>query len=49
MDVKSFAAIVDSHLVPGVGRRNYTGFVTKTIVYAATLIIFLVGMNDASV
>ncbi|KKZ66808.1 hypothetical protein EMCG_07497 [[Emmonsia] crescens] len=32
---------MDVHLVPGAGRRNYTGFVTKTIVYAATLFVFL--------
>ncbi|EEQ91468.2 uncharacterized protein BDCG_06588 [Blastomyces dermatitidis ER-3] len=33
--------MMDVHLVPGGGRRNYTGFVTKTIVYAATLLVFL--------
>ncbi|PGG95525.1 hypothetical protein AJ79_10006 [Helicocarpus griseus UAMH5409] len=32
---------MDVHLVPGGGRKNYTGFVTKTIVYAATLFVFL--------
>ncbi|ODH46358.1 hypothetical protein GX48_07549 [Paracoccidioides brasiliensis] len=31
---------MDIHLVPRSG-RNYTGFVTKTIVYAATLVVFL--------
>ncbi|KMU86989.1 hypothetical protein CIHG_04929 [Coccidioides immitis H538.4] len=35
------AAILDFHLVPGEGRRNYTGFVTKTILYSATLLVFL--------
>ncbi|EGC45181.1 conserved hypothetical protein [Histoplasma capsulatum var. duboisii H88] len=33
--------MMDVHLVPVGGRRNYTGFVTKTIVYAATLFLFL--------
>ncbi|EFW17309.1 conserved hypothetical protein [Coccidioides posadasii str. Silveira] len=32
---------MDFHLVPGEGRRNYTGFVTKTILYSATLLVFL--------
>ncbi|KAK2779227.1 hypothetical protein FQN52_002523 [Onygenales sp. PD_12] len=34
-------SIVDIHLVPGGGRKNYTGFVTKTIVYVATFFVFL--------
>ncbi|KAK2809076.1 hypothetical protein FQN50_004129 [Emmonsiellopsis sp. PD_5] len=34
-------AIVDIHLVPGGGRKNYTGFVTKTIVYVTTFFVFL--------
>lgn len=34
---------MDFHLVPGDGRRNYTGFVTKTIVYGLTLLLLLVG------
>ncbi|PGH14939.1 hypothetical protein AJ80_05702 [Polytolypa hystricis UAMH7299] len=33
---------MDFHLVPGEGRRNYTGFMTKTIVYVVTLFVFLV-------
>lgn len=32
---------MDFHLVPRGTDRNYTGFLTKTIVYVATLIIFL--------
>ncbi|OJD20625.1 hypothetical protein ACJ73_08036 [Blastomyces percursus] len=40
---------MDVHLVPGGGRRNYTGFVTKTIVYAATLLVFLTSMYFARV
>ncbi|KAL1954232.1 hypothetical protein VTO42DRAFT_1512 [Malbranchea cinnamomea] len=37
--------------MPGAGRKNYTGFITKTIVYSATLIVFLVafGLTIASV
>ncbi|OAX85531.1 hypothetical protein ACJ72_00070 [Emergomyces africanus] len=36
--------MMDVHLVPRGGRRNYTGFVTKTIVYAATFFVFLTGV-----
>lgn len=32
---------MDFRLVPGDGHNNYTGFVTKTIVYVGTLIFFL--------
>ncbi|KAJ5792677.1 uncharacterized protein N7503_008655 [Penicillium pulvis] len=32
---------MDFHLVPRGTDRNYTGFLTKTIVYSATLVVFL--------
>lgn len=32
---------MDFHLVPRGTDRNYTGFLTKTIVYTGTLVIFL--------
>ncbi|OQE28752.1 hypothetical protein PENSTE_c003G02000 [Penicillium steckii] len=32
---------MDFHLVPRGADRNYTGFLTKTIVYSGTLVIFL--------
>ncbi|EAU33517.1 conserved hypothetical protein [Aspergillus terreus NIH2624] len=32
---------MDFHLVPRGEDRNYTGFLTKTIVYCGSLIIFL--------
>lgn len=34
---------MDFHLVPRGEDRNYTGFLTKTIVYTASLIVFLAG------
>jgi len=34
---------MDSHLVPRGTDRNYTGFLTKTIVYSGTLVVFLAG------
>lgn len=34
---------MDSHLVPRGTDRNYTGFLTKTIVYTGSLIVFLGG------
>lgn len=34
---------MDIDLVPGGRGRNYTGILTKTIVYVGTLIIFLIG------
>jgi len=34
---------MDFHLVPRGADRNYTGFLTKTIVYSGTLVIFLAG------
>lgn len=34
---------MDFHLVPRGTDRNYTGFLTKTIVYASTLLLFLAG------
>lgn len=35
---------MDFHLVPRGEDRNYTGFLTKTITYTASLIVFLAGM-----
>lgn len=32
---------MDFHLVPRGTDRNYTGFLTKTIVYSGTLVFFL--------
>lgn len=32
---------MDFHLVPRDSSRNYTGFLTKTIVYSGTLVFFL--------
>ncbi|KAL4788621.1 hypothetical protein BJX76DRAFT_315229 [Aspergillus varians] len=42
---------MDFHLVPRGEDRNYTGFLTKTIVYTASLIIFLAafGLSIASI
>ncbi|KAI9368973.1 hypothetical protein BJX61DRAFT_546019 [Aspergillus egyptiacus] len=42
---------MDFHLIPRGTDRNYTGFLTKTIVYTATLIIFLAafGLSIASI
>ncbi|KAJ5555367.1 hypothetical protein N7535_007802 [Penicillium sp. DV-2018c] len=42
---------MDFHLVPRGTDRNYTGFLTKTIVYSATLVIFLAsfGLTIASI
>lgn len=34
---------MDSHLVPRGTDRNYTGLLTKTIVYTGTLVVFLAG------
>ncbi|PYH87614.1 hypothetical protein BO71DRAFT_175742 [Aspergillus ellipticus CBS 707.79] len=36
---------MDFHLVPRGEDRNYTGFLTKTIVYTATLIVFFVSFG----
>ncbi|KAL4877449.1 hypothetical protein BJY04DRAFT_197978 [Aspergillus karnatakaensis] len=42
---------MDFHLVPRGEDRNYTGFLTKTIVYTASLIVFLAafGLSIASI
>ncbi|PWY90921.1 hypothetical protein BO70DRAFT_425851 [Aspergillus heteromorphus CBS 117.55] len=42
---------MDFHLVPRGEDRNYTGFLTKTIVYTASLIVFFVsfGLTVASI
>lgn len=32
---------MDFHLIPRSHDRNYTGFLTKTIVYSGTLVLFL--------
>jgi hypothetical protein len=32
---------MDFHLMPRARDRNYTGFLTKTIVYAGTFVLFL--------
>lgn len=39
---------MDFHLVPRGTDRNYTGFLTKTIVYSATLVLFLACELDKS-
>ncbi|KAF9894526.1 hypothetical protein FE257_006411 [Aspergillus nanangensis] len=36
---------MDFHLVPRGEDRNYTGFLTKTIVYSSTLIVFLASLG----
>ena len=35
---------MDFHLVPRGTDRNYTGFLTKTIAYTGSLILFLTGV-----
>ncbi|KAA8647152.1 hypothetical protein EYZ11_009565 [Aspergillus tanneri] len=42
---------MDFHLVPRGEDRNYTGFLTKTIVYSATLVLFLTsfGLSVSSI
>lgn len=35
---------MDFHLVPRRTDRNYTGFLTKTIAYTGSLILFLAGV-----
>ncbi|KAL2822167.1 hypothetical protein BDW59DRAFT_149728 [Aspergillus cavernicola] len=42
---------MDFHLIPRGEDRNYTGFLTKTIVYTASLIVFLAafGLSIASI
>lgn len=39
---------MDFHLVPRGEDRNYTGFLTKTIVYTATLIVFIACKRQSS-
>lgn len=39
---------MDFHLVPRGTDRNYTGFLTKTIVYTGTLVFFLACEYSAS-
>lgn len=44
IDLDSNAPLqMDFHLIPRGEDRNYTGFLTKTIVYTASLIVFLAG------
>lgn len=34
---------MDSRLIPRGQDRNYTGFLTKTIVYSGSLVVFIAG------
>lgn len=43
LSIVSGNGTMDSHLVPRGSDRNYTGFLTKTIVYSGTLLMFLTG------
>lgn len=36
---------MDSHLVSRGQDRNYTGFLTKTIIYTASFVVFLGGAS----
>lgn len=39
---------MDSHLVSRGQDRNYTGFLTKTIIYTASFVVFLGGASIAT-
>lgn len=43
LSIVSENSTMDSHLIPRGSDRNYTGFLTKTIVYSGTLLVFLAG------